>query len=238
MNLLSISPFASFFLLCYNAGHMKERKDGPSRVDGFMSDFLSKSNDNASKLAKDREESGQFGYFKTYLYNLDSFQFTQLWGKILSSLAQDQWNQDQRETALLALATYPKGWLSSYNASELAEQYLQVLGQQNEKHHPYEIVENLFDAGRILFPGLPLKKEDKQNMLLEMERVNAYFSNDKLTHEGLTEKITEFSETTTSVSPDTRAIRPSRPAPDFSPPPERIMQPPHQRTKFKPLRTI
>ncbi len=194
---------------------MKERKGGPSRADDFMSDFLSE--EKARLLIDETKNANLISAVKNRIYVLNTVELTELSQRILQDLAikDEKEKHDQWEADLIVLRLLSKDRFSSrYSLSSRMEQYLQVLGQQNDKHHLYGVVENLFDAGVILFSGLALEKEDRENILAEMTRVAAYFSNEELTHEGLAEKITEFSETTTSVNLNTDGVLPDEPRPN------------------------
>lgn len=115
-------------------------------------------------------------------------------GTILLNMADNKWNQDQREAGLEILKLISKRNRIPYFLSAQLGQYITILKQLNDEFHPYEAVENLFDAGVILFADMPLAEESRQSIIAEMEKITGYFSSDIPTHDGLRETIGKFSE--------------------------------------------
>ena len=203
---------------------MTEQREHPrkDRIDDFMFDYLSPAN--ALSLANGSTDIGLAKPVRKEILDLNSDQFHELLGRILLGIADHKWDCDKREGALMILNLFPKDKFL-YNLPDRVKQYLQALRKQNKEHHPYTIAENLFDAGINLFSGSPLEERNRRSIVLELERVAGFFSSDKLTHDGLREKIEEFSQATVSISINTAEIPQGR---SFAPNPYRL----------QPIRTI
>ena len=203
---------------------MTEQREHPrkDRIDDFMFDYLSPAN--ALSLANGSRGRGLVKSATREVLDLSRDQFLELSRRILLSMADDKWDHDKREGALMILKLFPKDKFL-YNLPDRVKQYLQALRKQNKEHHPYTIAENLFDAGINLFSGSPLEERNRRSIVLELERVAGFFSSDKLTHDGLREKIEEFSQATASISINTAEAPQGR---SFAPNPYRL----------QPIRTI